>query len=283
MIRTINKILSWFFAITFLIGAAATFADSAIAALVILAGAVLFVPFMWGFIRKVSGRNLPNWAFVLAGFVLSFTGIAISSSDDQAKAKEQGFASVADYRAAKRLHLDPVGYAGHLKTEAAAEEQRKEAAKIAQAKAAEAEAAAEELRKEAEKIAQAEAAEAERQQQAAQKLAEAQAAEVELKKVADCKADLQCWAEKNLIDAVVACKPVIESMAKYDYDWTDGITAPFFKKLAWHDKKKGYITYFGDEVKMQNGFGNFMRQRYACIFDATSKSVIDVTLEAGRL
>lgn len=261
MIRTISKILSWFFALTFLIGAAATFADNAIAALVILAGAVLLVPFMWGFIRKVSGRNPPTWAFVLAGFVISFTGIAISSSDDPAKAKAQGFASVADYRAAKRLQLDSAGYAEHQKVEAAAEEQRQEAAKIAQAKAAE----------------------AERQKQEAKKLAEAQAAEAELKKTADCKADLQCWAEKNLVDAIVACKPVIESMAKYDYDWTDGITAPFFKKLAWHDKKKGYITYFGDEVKMQNGFGNFLRHRYGCIFDATSKSVIDVTLEAGRL
>lgn len=245
--KKILKILCGVLAVASFFGAFGAFTESVAAGLLFLVGSVLLFPPAWAPIRKSVGRQIWSGAFVIAAFVLLGTGSATLSRGDEAKAKELGFASATDYRRAKVLDLDPAGYAKHQQDLAAAEKKKQEEAK-----------AAEEAKKLAEKVA-------------------------EEKKSADCKADLLCWSDKHSFDAAVLCKAVIERMAKYDYEWTDGITTPMFKKVSWIDKKKGSVTYFGDEVKMQNGFGNFLRQRYACKFDPLTKSLIDVTIEAGRI
>lgn len=241
--KTIFKVLCGVIAISAFFAAIGVFSENAFAGLLMLVGSVFLFPLTWIATRKAVGKDLPTWAFVVAGFLFAFAGSASITGTDEKKAKEQGFASLTEYRAAKSLGLDFAGYSTHKLEVAAAEKKKQEEVK----------------------------------------LAEAQAREEELKKQAVCKADLQCWAGKNQIDAIIACKPVIQKMAKYDYEWTDGITAPVFTKLAWSDKKKASITYYGDEIKMQNGFGNFLRHRYACIYDTSRKAVIDVTLEAGRI
>ena len=241
--KKILKVLCGVVAVSAFLAAIGAFASNVFAGLFMLVGSLLLFPLVWNPARKAIGRNLHAGIFVVAGFVFAGLGSSMITGDDEAKAKEKGFAGVADYRAARTLGLDAAGYAKHQLDVAAAEKKMQEEAK----------------------------------------LVEARAKEAELKKQADCKSDLQCWAEKNQFDAIIACKPVIQKMAKYDYEWTDGITSPVFTKLAWSDKKKASVTYYGDEIKMQNGFGNFIRHRYACQFDTSRKAVLDVTLEAGRI
>lgn len=241
--KTILKVLCGVIAISCFLAAIGAFSQNAFAGIFMLVGAVLLFPFTWTAARKATARNVPAWGFILAGFISAFIGSSAITGTDEKNAVAQGFSSLKEYRAAKSLGLDAAGYAKHQEAVAVAEKKKQEEAK----------------------------------------LAESLAKEAELKKLADCKADLQCWAEKNEIDAIVACKPIIQKMAKYDYEWTDGITSPVFTRLAWTDKKKVSVTYFGDEIKMQNGFGNFLRHRYACKYDPSKKSVLDVTLEAGRI
>ena len=234
--KTILKVLCGIIAVSGFVAAIGAFSESAFAGLFMMLGSILLFPPTWILVRKLSGRNFPTWAFVVAGFSLAFVGSATLTKGDEEKAKGLGFANVADYRSAKTLGLNAEGYAKRQLEMAAAEKKKQDAAK-----------------------------------------------EAEMKKDADCRSDVQCWSGKYELDALIACKPAIQKMAKYDYEWTDGITSPAFTKLAWNDKKKGTITYFGDEIKMQNGFGNFLRHRYACKYDPNGKAVLGVTLEAGRL
>lgn len=245
--KKILKILCGMLAILSLFGAIGAFTESAVAGMLMLVGAMLLFPLAWDPIRKAVRRNINGGVFVISAFVIFGVATSLTAGKNETKAKELGFASASDYQKAKALSLDAAGYERHKLELAAAEKKKQEEVK-----------AAEEARKLAEKAA-------------------------EEKKAAECKSDLQCWTDKYYFDASVLCKAVIESMAKYDYEWTDGITTPTFKKIAWADKKKGTVTYFGDEVKMQNGFGNFLRQRYACKFDPTAKTVLDVKIEAGRI
>ena len=46
--------------------------------------------------------------------------------------------------------------------------------------------------------------------------------ELEKREEATCRQDLECWGEKHSLTATVACQTLVESMAKYDYEWTDG-------------------------------------------------------------
>ncbi|MBC3435819.1 hypothetical protein HU735_10380 [Pseudomonas sp. BW16M2] len=118
---------------------------------------------------------------------------------------------------------------------------------------------------------------------AAEKQKVEQAEATKAKVASACRHDLQCWAEKNQFDAIMACQPAIQQLAKFDYEWTDGMTTPIFSKLAWGDQKRGEIIYLGDEVKFQNGFGNFLRHKYACTFDPASKLAVNASAEPGRL
>ena len=40
--------------------------------------------------------------------------------------------------------------------------------------------------------------------------------------IATCSKRLQCWGDKHNLAATFACQPLIEGLAKYDYEWTDG-------------------------------------------------------------
>ncbi len=234
--KTILKVLCGIIAVSGFVAAIGAFTESVFAGLFMMLGSILLFPLTWPLFRKYSGRNLPAWAFVVAGFGLATVGSATITKGDEQKAKDDGFANVSDYRAAKSLGLDSAGYSRRQEELAAAEKKKLEDARLA-----------------------------------------------EQKKDADCRTDLQCWSAKHQVAATLACKPAIQRMAKYDYEWTDGFTTPVFKRLAWSDKKKSSITFYGDEIKMQNGFGNFLRHRYACKYDPIKKSVLDVSLEAGRI
>lgn len=89
---------------------------------------------------------------------------------------------------------------------------------------------------------------------------------------AACRADFTCWGRENADLATRHCKRAIEQQARYAHDWTDTWTEPAFIRFAWADEAAGVMTYFGDRLKLQNGFGAWVNVSYACDYD-TEKSV----------
>lgn len=100
---------------------------------------------------------------------------------------------------------------------------------------------------------------------------------------AKCRQDLRCWAERHSFDAGVSCAIAVEDLAKYDYEWANGWGEPKFSHFKWLDKQAGTVTYLGDQIRFQNGLGNFIRHTYTCDYDPTSGAVLRVLAEPGRL
>lgn len=98
-----------------------------------------------------------------------------------------------------------------------------------------------------------------------------------------CKSDLQCWGDKNAVMAAVTCQPLIEKMAKWDHKWTDGILEPKFSRFRWRDQSRGVVTYVGDKLQLQNGFGAWGNVIYECDFEPTTERVSDIRITQGRL
>lgn len=99
----------------------------------------------------------------------------------------------------------------------------------------------------------------------------------------ECMKDLQCWGDKNSISAAVYCEPFIEKIAKNSHKWTDGMLEPKFSHFRWKNQSKGYITFIGDKIQYQNGFGAWVNHVYECDFDPTSDSVLDVRASSGKI
>lgn len=117
-------------------------------------------------------------------------------------------------------------------------------------------------------------AQAERAKQDAVKAKEEEAA---------CRPNLRCWAEKNRVDAEVACERQVERLAKYRSEWTDSWPESKFPVYRWKDRERGVITYIGDKIRFQNGFGAWATMKYECDFDTAIEKVLAVRAEAGRL
>ena len=98
-----------------------------------------------------------------------------------------------------------------------------------------------------------------------------------------CRASLQCWGDKHSFAASFRCPDQIERLAKYDHEWTDGWLGTKFSRFAWKDRQTGAITYIGDQIKFQNGFGAWVPHTYHCDFDPIKREVLDVRAMAGRL
>jgi hypothetical protein len=94
---------------------------------------------------------------------------------------------------------------------------------------------------------------------------------------------LQCLADKHYIDAASKCAPLIERLAKNNFEWTDKWYEQKFNKLKWNDEQKGIIAYVGDKIKFQNGFGAWTISTYECDFDTSKDEVLGVRANAGRL
>lgn len=100
---------------------------------------------------------------------------------------------------------------------------------------------------------------------------------------ARCKSDLSCWAEKHFIRASTSCYRMVEKMAKWDVEWTDGLLDPKFSHYRWLDIGNGVVTYIGDKAKFQNGFGAWQRVVYECDYNPASEQILDVRIRAGHL
>jgi hypothetical protein len=109
------------------------------------------------------------------------------------------------------------------------------------------------------------------------------AAEAEKNKQAACRRDLKCWGDGHSISAAFACRPHVERLAKFQFQWTDSLLEPKFSRFRWNNKEKGIVTYIGDKIKFQNGFGAWQFATYTCDYDPDSRNVLHVDATPGRI
>lgn len=100
---------------------------------------------------------------------------------------------------------------------------------------------------------------------------------------AKCKQDLQCWGDKSSAAAGAYCRDYIEKLANFTFRWTDKALEPKFSRIRWLNKEGATLTFIGDKIEFQNGFGAYQRHVYECDFDPASKTVLDVSAEPGHL
>lgn len=100
---------------------------------------------------------------------------------------------------------------------------------------------------------------------------------------AKCASDLQCLAEKKSIEAAFKCAPIIERLAKNNFEWIDKWYETKFDHYKWKDRQAGVITFAGDKIKYQNGFGAWVLSRYECDYNALLGAVMDARASPGRL
>lgn len=98
-----------------------------------------------------------------------------------------------------------------------------------------------------------------------------------------CSSDLKCWGDKNSVAAGVYCKQPVEQLGKYSAKWTDGALETKFSHYRWLDQRNGTLTYIGDKIEFQNGFGAFQAHTYECDYSPASKTVLAVRAQPGRL
>ena len=100
---------------------------------------------------------------------------------------------------------------------------------------------------------------------------------------ARCNADLQCLGDKKSIEAKFKCVPYVERLAKNNFEWVDKWYEFKFSRFRWKDQKNLVITYIGDKIKYQNGFGAWVMSVYECDYNVSTQTVMDVRASAGRL
>jgi predicted RNA-binding Zn-ribbon protein involved in translation (DUF1610 family) len=99
----------------------------------------------------------------------------------------------------------------------------------------------------------------------------------------ECRESLQCWGERHNITAAIQCDSDVERLAKYSHKWTDGIFEPKFSHFLWKDEPNGVITFIGDKIQFQNGFGAWQNYIYECDYNPISNQALDVRARAGVL
>ncbi len=99
---------------------------------------------------------------------------------------------------------------------------------------------------------------------------------------ATCRKDFNCWSNKFNRAATKACAPEVERAAKNNFEWTDSFTSPKFPRAVINDDGAS-ITYVGDAIKMQNGFGAWIIMTYECDFDTQAGRAIAVRVNPGQL
>lgn len=99
---------------------------------------------------------------------------------------------------------------------------------------------------------------------------------------ATCRKNFNCWSNKFNRAAAKVCAPQVERAAKNNFEWTDSFTSPKFPRAVINDNGVS-ITYIGDAIKMQNGFGAWTIMTYECDFDTIAGRVVAVRVNPGQL
>jgi hypothetical protein len=98
-----------------------------------------------------------------------------------------------------------------------------------------------------------------------------------------CRKDLQCWGDKHGTGAEINCPELIERLAKYSFKWTDNSwTSSKFNRFRWKNKEQGVLTYLGDSIQIQNGFGAWQNYIYSCDYDPLKKIFTNPSARPGR-
>lgn len=100
---------------------------------------------------------------------------------------------------------------------------------------------------------------------------------------AACRKDISCIGDRKSYSAGSLCKHHIQSLARYDFEWTDGFFDMKFERFRWKNNSKKTITFIGDKVKFQNGFGAWSNMVYFCDIDIETNTVTGVSAQEGRL
>lgn len=53
--------------------------------------------------------------------------------------------------------------------------------------------------------------------------------------------------------------------------------------FRWLDEKAGTLTYIGDKIQFQNGFGAWQTHIYECDYNPATESALSVSARPGRL
>lgn len=194
---------------------------------------------------------------ILIGTLVSIPLSVIIASD--VAYQSSGFTSRDEYSQATKLGL---------KTPAEFEQRKKEDAEAAQKEK-------ERAQKEKETALQAE----KQRKEAALQVEKQRKAEAE----ARCRADLKCFIELEILNADAYCPEYVERLAKNNHEWTNGWLSPKFTRWKWKDQSKRQVTFLGDKIKFQNGFGAWVVHIYECDFDTATQTVLGVRARPGRL
>ncbi len=93
----------------------------------------------------------------------------------------------------------------------------------------------------------------------------------------------QRQAEEAEVTAMVYCPDEVERLARYGSRWVDGWLEPKFSRYRWKDRTGGIVTYLGDKLELQNGFGAWVPHVYECDIDVWADNVTEVRARPGRL
>ena len=92
----------------------------------------------------------------------------------------------------------------------------------------------------------------------------------------------QTPAQRGEVAALVRCPARVERLAQYTHRWTDGFLEPKFS----HSRPTGnrnVVTYLGDRIEFQNGFGAWQPHIYECDLNVVTEQVVAVRARPGRL
>lgn len=92
----------------------------------------------------------------------------------------------------------------------------------------------------------------------------------------------QTPAQRGEVVARVRCPRRVERLAHYAHRWTDGVLEPKFSHSRL-TRKSDVVTYIGDSIEFQNGFGAWQPHVYECDLNVVTEQVVAVRARPGRL
>lgn len=96
---------------------------------------------------------------------------------------------------------------------------------------------------------------------------------------AECRKNIDCWTTRNELAAADACTKAIEAKAQYQAEWQDGLFGGKFSSARWAARDHGHLTFIGDSVKFQNGYGAWQKMSYQCDYNPDTGKVLEVRVK----
>ena len=100
-----------------------------------------------------------------------------------------------------------------------------------------------------------------------EEIVQQQKLKMELEELEINKVNVRWLADKYLYEAGMRCQSLVENLARYDFEWTDGMIGFKFPKYVGSTKQSYVLTVTGDKIKFQNGFGAWQRKDYYCDYN----------------